>query len=144
MVGDPEHAFCSPNIFCTRSQIQITVRPASLSVFLLFYCVFCLCLYLFVSKIMITVIKFLKGQKYPVWLLCFPSQPSIFSVGQKFPPFPVFILFFMRAILKAPCGANVAFWEHRYAPTCSLECFLECSVACAKNVPRVNCDTQFH
>ena len=39
MIGDLDHAFCSPYIFCTRSQrvaalvsqIQITVRRASLS-----------------------------------------------------------------------------------------------------------------
>ena len=39
-IGDLEHAFCSPYIFCTRSQrvaalvsqIQITVRRASLSI----------------------------------------------------------------------------------------------------------------
>ena len=40
MIGDLDHAFCSPYIFCTRSQrvaalvsqIQITVRRASLSI----------------------------------------------------------------------------------------------------------------
>ena len=45
MIGDLDHAFCSPYIFCTRSQrvaalvsqIQITVRRASLSILAMFY-----------------------------------------------------------------------------------------------------------